>query len=191
MLFDDIYVSNLKQRQMNVRLFLGVYKFLSGSAWIPGVNRDVDDLLLREAFFAFWNYFYMVGEYQLAHQSSERGEPPGLGQVQASVRRRKLPEKRMTRSNVVALRDVYKSLAAIYRKYLPAHSFKNSKYLENLRRAESEESESEKRFRIMPGFPGYGVPDNVDVYYLRKGMFEFYFIEEQGKLKVLTLGFEL
>jgi hypothetical protein len=97
----------------------------------------------------------------------------------------------VTRLQVVGLRDGFKGLAAVYRKYLPADTFKSPTYLENLRREESHESEFEKRFRISPGFPGFGVPDSVEVYYLQKGVFRFYFVQEEGKLKVLTLGFEL
>ena len=194
-LFDEMYVSNPMQRQMNGRLFRGVYQFLSASAWSPGVDKDVDDQLLQEAFFAFWSYYYMNDEYRLVHQSSEReelAEPPELKQKQGSEHRLpKLPEKRMTRADVVRLRDGFIGLAAVYRKYLPTDSFKSTTYLENLRRLEAEESEFRKRFKIEPGFPGFGVPDNVEVYYLQKGVFRFYFIEEEGKLKVLTLGFEL
>jgi tetratricopeptide (TPR) repeat protein len=194
-LFDEMYVSNPKQRQMNGRLFRGVYQFLSASAWSPGVNKDVDDELMRNAFFAFWNVAYMVDEYRLAHQADERGElaePPELKRSQQSLRQRpKLHEKRITRLQVVGLRDGFKGLAAVYRKYLTADTFKSPTYLENFRREESHESEFEKRFKITPGFPGFGVPDSVEVYYLQKGVFRFYFVQEEGKLKVLTLGFEL
>jgi hypothetical protein len=97
----------------------------------------------------------------------------------------------MTRSQAIELRDEFRGIADVYRKYLPGSTFKSPTYIENLRREESHESEFEKRFKIAPGFPGFGVPDNVEVYYLQKGVFRFYFVEEEGKLKVLTLGFEL
>lgn len=194
-LFDEMYVSNPKLRQINGRLFRGVYQFLSASAWSPGVDKDVDDELLRDAFFAFWNMYYMSDEYQMAYQTDEQVglvEPPELKRMQASMqRRRKLNEKRITRTQAVELRDGFKGIAAVYRKYLPAVAFKSPKYLKNLSREDSHENEFEKRFRISPGFPGFGVPDNVDVYYLQKGVFRFYFVEEKGEFKVLTLGFEL
>lgn len=193
-LFEEMYVSNPKLRQINGRLFRGVYQFLSASAWGPGVNKDVGDELLRDAFFAFWNMYYMSDEYQMAYQTDEQGglvDPPELKRMRASMQRRKLNEKRITRTQAIELRDGFKGIAAVYRKYLRADTFKSATYLKNLSREDSHENEFEKRFQISPGFPGFGVPDNVEVFYLQKGVFRFYFVEEEGKLRVLTLGFEL
>ena len=69
--------------------------------------------------------------------------------------------------------------------------FTSSRYLENSKEEEAGRSRYKKRFRINRGYSEFGVPDSTNVYYLRRGVFELYFIEENGKLKVLTLGFEL
>ncbi|MCI0485815.1 MAG: hypothetical protein L0229_04355, partial [Blastocatellia bacterium] len=45
--------------------------------------------------------------------------------------------------------------------------------------------------RSIYGLSEYGVAKDQEVYKIKRGMFEFYFIEENGKLKVLTLGFEM
>ena len=189
-LFDEQYVANPEQRRMNVGLFGGVYKQLSASAYGPGVAKGVDEALLRDAFFAFWNYYYLAQEYQLALGKPDDGdfpEPPEFKRPQMP----KLDQKMIRRTQVVQLMEILKPAAAVYRKYLTPDLFSAPRYSQNLRRAEDKADENEKRFRISQGFPEYDVPNNTDVYYLRKGVFEFYFIEENGKLKVLTLGFEL
>lgn len=186
-LFDELYVSNPKQRQLNARMFYGVYKFLSASVG-PAVDRDVDETLMRDAFFAFWNLFYLSDEYQLAYQ---KPDPPEIEKQPMESRRTALDAKRMSRRQVEQYIDKTRTFLPLYRKYLPPEVFKTQRYTDNLKRQEESRSEDEKPFRIAPGFPEFGVPNDVEVYYLRKGVFEFYFIEENGKLKVLTLGFEL
>jgi hypothetical protein len=62
-----------------------------------------------------------------------------------------------------------------------------ARYLENLRRRE----EHPPGFRIVAGAAPFGVPEDGEVYNLRKGVFEFYLIEDQGGRKVPTPGFEL
>lgn len=192
-LFDELYVSNPKQRQQNARMFYGVYKFWAGSSG-PEVDQDVDDTLMRDGFFTFWNLWYQINEYVLAYQEpddQELAEPPEFKRQPLKSRLPKLDVKRMSRRQVGQFIDKTRAVLPVYRKYLAAEVFKTERYLENLKRHEESESEDQKRFKIEPGFPDFGVPNNVEVYYLRKGIFEFYFIEENGKLKVLTLGFEL
>ena len=54
------------------------------------------------------------------------------------------------------------------------------------------EDKQTRRFRIVfPATQNSAFLSMSGVYYLRKGGFKFCFVEEGGKLKVLTLGYEL
>jgi hypothetical protein len=192
-LFDELYVSTPKQRLRNTRMFYGVYKFLAGSAG-PAVDKDIDDELMRQGFFAFWNMSYLGDEYRLAYQNSEDAdlkEPPGITEKSGAPAALKLSDKRIVRRQVEQFITGANRASAVYRKYLTAPVFNNPRYERNVEREESSRDKYEKRFRILHGSSEFGVPDEVDVLYLRRGVFEFYFIEENGKFKVLTLGFEL
>jgi tetratricopeptide (TPR) repeat protein len=183
-LFDELYSSDPKQRQQNVRSSYDVYRFwISAHSFFP-FDEDVDEPLMRDFFFSFWNLLYMIDEYQLAY--IEPGRP--LAKLPAMARASLPDGKRVTRKQVLESTAAIRSVLPTFRKSLNPQIFRTARYLENLRRKEEKHPTS---FRIVPGESRFGVPEQVEVYKLRRGVFEFYFIEEHGELKVLTLGFEL
>jgi tetratricopeptide (TPR) repeat protein len=193
-LFDELYVSNPEQRRVNARLFYGVYRFLAAAGGGPAVDKDVDEKLLREGFFAFWNMWYLRNEYQLSCDQSQMGQlkgPAELNSPFAALRGLKLNQKRIARLQVAQFISLSNRVSAVYRRHLTAGVFTSSRYLENSKEEAASRSKYKKGFRIDRGYSQFGVPDSANVYYLRRGVFEFYFIEENGKLKVLTLRFEL
>jgi tetratricopeptide (TPR) repeat protein len=183
-LFDEFYSSDPKQRAQNARLAYDVYRFWIGAHSFFPFEEDVDHAVIRDFFFAFWNFSYLMDEYQLAY-----GDPGG-----PLVKAPGMPQQAKSDANKISRKQVLESTAAIrsvlpaFRKQLSPQVFRNVRYLENLKR---KEKKNPPGFRIVPGDANFGVPEEVEVYYLRKGVFEFYFIEERGKLKVMTLGFEL
>jgi tetratricopeptide (TPR) repeat protein len=183
-LFEQLYSSDAKQRQQNVRLAYGIYRFWIGAHSLFQFEEDVDDAVMRDFSSAFWTFSYLMDEYQLAY-----GDPGG-----PLVKAPAMPQQTKPDANKISRKQVLESTAAIrlvlpaFRKELNPQVFRTARYLENLRRREKKDPPG---FRIVPGDANFGVPEEVEVYYLRKGVFEFYFIEERGKLKVMTLGFEL
>jgi len=73
-------------------------------------------------------------------------------------------------------------VSAAYRKYLPASSFKSAAYLENIK----EERERPKRSvpRVENGSERFGIPKDVPVYVVRPEGFDYYFVEENGAMKL-------
>ncbi|HKP14088.1 MAG TPA: hypothetical protein VJZ91_18345 [Blastocatellia bacterium] len=96
----------------------------------------------------------------------------------------------MTRAGVMEFAAKANAVAAAYRPLLPPSAFQSPLYQSNVKRHDALNEES-KSVRIGHGFRDYGVPETVEVYALECGVFHFYFIEEGGKMKVLTLDFEL
>ena len=142
---------------------------------------------------AFWNMYYLFDEYRLAYETPDEDlkYPPEIESALKEYRKLKLNPKRMIRAKVLEFAAKANYVSSLFRKYLTPEVFKSARYQENLKRTEDSYNEDSKRFRISKGFPEYFVADEVEVYRLRRGIFDFYFVEEEGKLKVLTLGFEL
>ncbi len=191
--FDELYVSNPQQRSLNVRLFYGVYKFISGSGYAPAVGKGVDESVMREGFMAFWNIFYLSEEYRLAFQKSEDQEDyvqPEMAEAFEEVKKVKLDEKRIILAQVRQFIEKANRASSLMRKYLTREAFDMPLYKANLKKCR-EETPIEIAFSIERGFPEYGVGKEKEVYNLEHCVFDFYFVEEAGQLKVLTLGFEL
>jgi len=73
-------------------------------------------------------------------------------------------------------------VSSAYRKYLPASSFKSAAYLENIK----EERERPRRSvpRVENGSERFDIPKDVPVYVVRPEVFDYYFVEENGVMKL-------
>ncbi len=195
-LFDEMYLTDAEQRRRNAYLFYSVYRYLTGAGGGPAVEKDVDEKLMREGFMAFWNYYYMVQEYYLAFNQSTDSPanmPPEFLEARKEPTKLELNEKKMSAAPIREFVAKTNYLSSLLRKYLRPEVFETALYKQNLKNYfadEAEDTESE-RFSITRGFAEFHVRENIEVYVLKRGVFEFYFIEEKGELRVLTLGFEL
>lgn len=193
-LFDEMYVSNPEQRSRNVGLFYGVYKFLAGTGYDPAIGKGIDEAVMREGFMAFWNMFYLMDEYRLAFEKSEDQDavpPPEIAEAVNKMKRIKFDEKRVILAQVRQFIERANLVSTIYRKHLTREVFDSPLYKANLKKCGEESRGRESRFSIERGFSDYGVGTEREVYNLQHCVFDFYFVEEAGHLKVLTLGFEL
>jgi hypothetical protein len=80
--------------------------------------------------------------------------------------------------------DDLEQMSALYRKHLPRNVFMSKAYRANIRRLERGR---EYQFEIYKGDSYFDIPENIEVLGVCRDMFCFRFIEEDGKLKVLTL----
>lgn len=192
-LFEEMYVSNAEQRRHNARLFYAAYKFMSQSGYDPAVAKEVDDSVMLAGFMAFWNMTYLAQEYTLAFRRRGSGTfipPAEVKEAMKGLLKTKFNEKEITLAPVQAFIANADAVSSAWRKYLSRNVFDSPLYQANLKRHQKDEGEDDPP-RIMHGFADYDVGKNVEVYVIHRGIFEFFFVEEQGRLKVLTLGFEL
>jgi len=83
-----------------------------------------------------------------------------------------------------AIAEVEK-LSALYRKYLTQAAFDGPTYRENLSRARKSEKDNFLNIpRIDQGNKKFGIPKNVPVYVVRPEYFDYYFIREDGVMKL-------
>lgn len=190
LLFEEMYVSNPEQRRRNAYHFRSIYRFIAGLGYDPGVEKEIDEALMRKGALAWWNIFYMVQEYGLATWQSEDDDftlPVDVTKGLEELYSIKLDEKYMRLIPVKAFIAKANAVSSLFRKHLPQELFNTVRYRTNL----ADHNKDSRGFRIVDGLQMHGVGKEVEVYNLRRGVFDFYFIEEGGELKVLTLGFEL
>jgi hypothetical protein len=204
-LFDEFYSSDEWIRRQNIEKYCDCYDYLAGVSMGTYAEITLGKVGLetkRKGFMAFWNAIHLRQEYILAFGKAESdivNEPKEALQMEQDFEmfRKKYfgsdEERRIRRDNVKNfVRDsiaLSEKNAAIYRKYLAPEVFKSTNYLTNikLRDAEREPSriiidEMSDLWRLEKGRP---------IYYVQRGLFELYLIEENGRFRVLTFGYEL
>lgn len=86
------------------------------------------------------------------------------------------------------LLDVEK-VSVLYRKYFSPASFRSPTYLAGLQ----SEREQARKFRhnvprVEKGNSKFGIPESVPVYVVRPEMFDYYFIQEKGEMKLFYVN---
>jgi tetratricopeptide (TPR) repeat protein len=194
-LFNEMYVTNAEQGRQNAYLFYGVYQFLTGAGEGPAVAKDVDEKLMLEGFMTFWNLYYLLHEYDLAFSKSSDSDvtlPPEYSAAyEESLKNLSLNEKKMSAAPIRQYIAKANFMSSLLRKYLKPEVFETDLYKQNLKIYLEGEGDDTNSFHLDHRFSEFGVRENVEVYRLKRGLFEFYLIEEKGELRVLTLGFEL
>ena len=190
-LFDELYVTGRRQRLQNLSWFVDFYRHLAGRGENPAIDKDIDERIVRAGFVAFYNMWYLGDEYELAYRTDDNPSPrpPGFDALMKSLDGVTVDPIRMRREVVLDYASKAETVAAVFRASLPPAAFRSAVYRENLRLQEERRRPEKKTVQVLHGMSNYGIPESVEVYALERGLFRFFFIEENGKMKVLKLGF--
>lgn len=187
-LFEELYVTDPDRRKRNILLYCGKCLEESGK---------IDDDTLKRAFLGFWNMYYLGWEYSLAFDKPEKDEPPappGIGAIEkmfAKINKtygENGPQQGQIKEHTLALIGAFETASDLYRQHLPKGWFKSLRYKRNYQREYAKEDRSKVLDGDLSNFPTK--PGEV-VYLVQRGTFELYFVEEAGRFKVLTIGYEL
>jgi hypothetical protein len=181
-LFDEMYFADPRFKRQYHNIFVGISLIMSQKRPNPFFAADVDEELLRAWMTAFLNLGYLKEEHALAfgELSLEAYEQDEEEAFDPKMITREQVEKSMGSTN---------KACSEYRKHLTAEIFESALYMSNLRKLQNSYEESSGAFQIIKSdLSKYGGEPDVKVYLLKRGVFEFTFIEEEGELKVLTLG---
>lgn len=185
LLFDEMFVARPENRKVFMSNFRGLAVYISNNLTLHEITEDVDEKLRRAAMMAMWNYMHLREEYALAfgklaleiHETGEDEAEEG-------------PDV-LTGAHVTKFIADLEKPSAEYKKPLTAEIFESPLYRLNLKRYQESPERSSEVFKVtMNDFSHRGGGRGVKVYRLRRGVFDFYFVEEEGKLKVLSLGLE-
>ena len=192
LVFDEIAVSNAVRRMREATFF----ESMSLSAKLVD---SVDDATLMRAYKALMNMYYLKTAYDLTIRpiagNEQNGDPPLPQEISSALSSSKYlsallkggaqnPPDATTRQELEQFVADLNRVAALYKKYLPSDFFKAETYKANVK-AINQEGEG---VQINNGFESYGVSTGTKVYEVNKDIFTFFFIEENGQIKLLTLG---
>jgi hypothetical protein len=95
------------------------------------------------------------------------------------------PTAAVTKQDLARFTGEFEYAAEVYRRLLPRDAFKSSNYKRRIA-----EISADGRLDKLDGLPDFGIPEGTAVFALSKDMFDFYFINDHGHYRVVTLGFD-
>jgi hypothetical protein len=181
-LFDEMYFADPRFERLNHNVFPGMTLIVSQKAPEYVFAPDVDEKHMRAGLIVLLNLGYLKEEHALA-----------FGEL--SLEAYEQDEEEAFDLKMITREQIEKSIAPMdqtcseYRKHLTAEIFESALYKSNLRRLQNSYEESSGAFQVIKiNLSEFGGEPEVKVYRLKRGVFDFSFIEEGGELKVLKLG---
>jgi len=95
------------------------------------------------------------------------------------------PTAVVTKQDLARFTGEFEHGARVYRRLLPGDAFKSSNYKRRIA-----ENTTAGRLDKLNGLPHFGIPEGTAVFALSRDMFDFYFINDHGHYRVVTLGFD-
>jgi hypothetical protein len=192
LVFDEFSVSDAFPRLRKARLFENIY--LSAK-----MVDSADYATLKRAYQAFMNLYYLKAAYDLSGRpiggNEQNGDPPLPPDIvaasQASRYLKVLVDEELqdapyatTREELDQFVAEFERIAALFKKHVPPNFFNSETYKANLQVV----NENSEGVHVRDGFERLGIGEGTRVYEITQDLFTFFFIEENGQLKVLTFG---
>jgi hypothetical protein len=95
------------------------------------------------------------------------------------------PTAVVTKQDLARFTGEFEYGAEVYRRLLPRDAFNSSAYKRRIA-----ENSTADRLDQLNGLPDFGVPKGTAIFALSRDMFDFYFINDQGHYRVVTLGLD-
>lgn len=95
------------------------------------------------------------------------------------------PTAVVTKQDLARFTREFEYAADVYRRLLPRNAFTSSNYKRRIA-----ENSTAGGLDKLNGLPDFGVPEGAAVFTLSRDMFDFYFINERGHYRVVTLGLD-
>lgn len=173
--FDDILTDELvSDRELKKR----VLTFDDEDKWTQF------DVPTRErVYVAMMTWLHLWAEYQMIQKG--RDVPPEFEKKDGEPKlfSHANPPRTMTELN----QDVseLEQMSSVYRKYFPSGIFQNAQYVKSINEGAAQ---ARNVPRVEKGNAKFGIPESVPVYIVRPEAFDYYFIEEQGKMKLFYVN---
>lgn len=151
------------------------------------VNPSSFDARSERAYVALMNYVLLLEAFVLSQYNHV--EPPELKDpgVLRLIGRAYEAETDVEFNQQIAEID---KVCNLYRRIIPRNAFRRPGYWHQIRRQrERERTYFEKIPRVENGYPRFGIPEGVPVYVVRPEVFDYYFVEEKGSLKLFRIDF--
>lgn len=188
--FGEWFVSDISARRRTIETFLR-------EEVDPVLLNTVDYETLRRAFVADLNVVYLTLLYKLSHGDLSRSEEVHLPtEVKEALNaspyfRRVLDENQdlpfqpvRTRAELTEMSKQGEAIAELLRKHLSGAA-KSHVFRKNMTTIRSD---NENGITVRYGDEEFSLNEEIKVFSVTSGFFQFFLIEEQGALRVLTIG---
>ena len=181
--FQAFFVRDAVERMKRARFF-------ESMDMDPALIQDATTDELARAYVAVMNYHFASLAYEFnypeapvpqeltSHKEDYRYLLSVIGSSQAAT-------AVVTKQDLARFTGEFEYAAEVYRRLLPADAFKSSNYKRRVA-----ENTSAGTLDKLNGLPAFGIPEGTAVFALSKDMFDFYFINDHGHYRVVTLGFD-
>jgi len=149
--------------------------------------------LLERAYVSFMNSYYLKAAHDLSITRMDSGKteeqitPKEILKTEASSvytkTNGKSPE---TAKEIEEFITAHNRLAKLYRKYMPRYVMKSAAWKANYRYLTGRGGIT--HLGVSSRHPDFCIPNEVKYYIVDRGLFYFYMVEENGRMKVFELG---
>lgn len=182
--FDEEFVSDAIKRLRRA----GFFQSMNMS---PQLVEKLNDPALERAYKAFMNYYYLKAVYDLGVGESESTPPEVTAVIRTSKFSSLLSDEGSGDSIMITTQQQLdefvndlSNVAKLYRGHLSQNVFDSSTYKAGLKTINKQRSS----LQIRDGYESLGVGKGTKVYETERDVFTFFFVEDNGELRVLTLG---
>lgn len=181
--FQTFFLTDAVERMKRARFF-------ESMDMEPALIQDATTDELARAYVALMNFHFASLAYEFnypeapvpqeltSHKEDYRYLSNAIGDSQ-------LTTAVVTKQDLARFTGEFEYAAAVFRRLLPGDAFKSSNYKRRIA-----ENTSAGTLDKLNGLPGFGIPEGTAVFALSKDMFDFYFINDHGHYRVVTLGFD-
>ena len=151
-------------------------------------NATTDDL--AHAYVATMNYHFASLAYEFNYPKAPvpqelTSHKENYRYLSSIIDNSQVPTAVVTKQDLARFTGEFDYGARVYRRLLPRNAFNSASYKRRIA-----EIGAAGRLDKLNGLPDFGVPEGAAVFALSKDMFDFYFINDHGHYRVVTLGLD-
>ena len=165
-------------------------RFFKSMDMDPGLIQDATTHELARAYVAVMNYHFASLAYEFNYPKAPVPQQLTSHKVDYRYLSRVIGDSQattpvVTKQDLARFTSEFEYAAKVYRRLLPRDAFESSNYKRRIA-----ENRNAGRLDKLNGLPDFGVPEGTAVFALSKDMFDFYFINDHGHYRVVTLGLD-
>jgi hypothetical protein len=156
----------------------------------PALIQDATTDELARAYVAVMNYHFASLAYEFNYPKAPvpqelTSHKENYRYLSSVIDNSQAPTAVVTKQDLARFTGEFEHGARVYRRLLPRNAFNSASYKRRIA-----EIGAAGRLDKLNGLPDFGVPEGTAVFALSKDMFDFYFINDHGHYRVVTLGLD-
>jgi len=154
----------------------------------PSELKDFDTPTQERVYVAAMTFMHLWAEYMMIQKANDA--PPEIDKMEQKPEwlfGSSKPPRDLEELNR-GLVDI-ENVSALYRKYFSPEAFRSPTYLESVRHEQKRAKTYRHNVpRVERGNTKFGIPESVPVYVVRPELFDYYFVQEKGVMKLFYVN---